>query len=173
MRPTIGNTVSVAFPAFGGKSIEAKVDTGATSASLHATDIHVDGQRKTVTFSCPSLSENAITLDIHSTQDVSSADGGVNERPAVSLDIEIGGVSLSKQVFNLNDRSEMDSHVLLGQNILQAGQFVIDPSASPKEEITESTKDRATIIYDAIQDLLKVKCSLLEFTNALNALKSE
>ena len=55
-----------------------------------------------------------------------SADGGGNTRPVITLDIEIDGTPLTGVEFNLNDRSGMDSQILMGTNIIEAGNFVVD-----------------------------------------------
>lgn len=127
----IGDTTKVSFGAFHSKPIEGKVDSGATTSCLHATDIHVNGG--SVTFKCQALSANVITMSLAGTQDVSSADGGENERPVIRTDVEIDGKLIKNVEFNLNDRSEMDSPVLIGQNILKAGGFVIDVTHNDKQ----------------------------------------
>ena len=136
---TIGNEVTITFISIGNKSVSGKVDTGATTCSLHATNIAVNSGQQAVSFSCPELSSNNITVAIAGMQDVSSADGGEQARPIIKLDIEIDGVQMKDIAFNLNDRSNMDSMVLIGQNALQAGGFLID--VSKNETQTESVED--------------------------------
>ena len=120
----IGNEVEVNFTSLGNRSLMGKVDTGATTSSLHATNIKVAGNR--VTFVCEHLSNNAITMELSGAQEVHSADGGGQQRPIVKFNIDIAGKAMSGVAFNLNDRSNMDDPVLIGQNILQAGGFIID-----------------------------------------------
>jgi hypothetical protein len=124
----VGNTVKVEFVTFGNRSVDGKVDTGATTSSLHATDIKVNQQQRTVSFHSPSLSDNIVTLDLAGVQEVHSADNGGEPRPMVSLDVAIDGKPINGATFNLNDRSKMDTQILIGQNILKAGGFVIDPN---------------------------------------------
>ena len=47
-------------------------------------------------------------------------------REAVRLEVEIGG-KLVEGNFTLADRSHMTYPVLIGQNILRKGNFLIDP----------------------------------------------
>ena len=122
---TIGNEVEVRFSAFN-KSVPGKVDTGATTSSLNATRISVSQDGTKVSFQSPVLSDNVVTLSIESQQEVHSADGGGQQRPVVKMDVEIEGVRLGEVEFNLNDRSGMDNDILIGQNILKAGNFIID-----------------------------------------------
>lgn len=120
---TLGKTADVDFADFR-KTINGKVDTGATTSSLHASKIKVSGSQ--VSFVAPQLSDNVITMDLSSHQEVASADGGNQTRPVVNFDITINGVNMHNVEFNLNDRSNMDSAILIGQNILTDGEFVVD-----------------------------------------------
>jgi hypothetical protein len=121
---TIGNTVCIRFMSLGDKDITGKVDTGATTSSMHATNIQQSGNQ--ISFICPYISDRAITMDLDGSQDVASADGGNNKRPMIKLDISVDGVELPGISFNLNDRSEMDCPILIGQNIIKSGNFIID-----------------------------------------------
>ena len=129
---TLGNYAEVKFTSLqDAKPVKAKVDTGATMSSLHATDVNVSGN--TVSFVSDVLSPNKITMDASSMQDIASADGGVEKRPVVKFDVEIDGVPLHDVDFNLNDRTNMDTPILIGQNVLKDGQFVIDPEGGHDE----------------------------------------
>lgn len=132
----IGNTVEVNFANFGQRVTTGKVDTGATTSSLHADQIRVNDANQTVSFVSNVISPNVVTLALKGVQEVHSADNGGKHRPTVELDVVIDGVSIDKALFNLNDRGSMDTPVLIGQNILQAGGFIIDPS-KPVSESSE------------------------------------
>ena len=127
----IRNHVPVRFASVGNKEITGKVDTGATTSSLHATNVKTHGNQ--VSFVCDELSPNVITMDMDGAQTVHTADNGGDHRPIVKLDVEVNGVPIRDAVFNLNDRSNMDSKILLGQNILQAGNFVVDVNQGNEE----------------------------------------
>lgn len=129
----IGNYAPVTFVMFN-KAIEGKIDTGATTSSLHASNIQTDKSGTRVSFVCEELSPNVITLEMDGAQEVHSADNGGDVRPTVKFDIEINGVLLKGMTFNLNDRSKMDSPLLVGQNILQSGHFVIDVKKDSEPE---------------------------------------
>lgn len=153
----IGNEVMVNFPQFN-KDINSKVDTGATTSSLHANEIQINKEQNSVTFNCSILSDNSITMDLEGIQEVTSSDAGGQDRPIVKFDININGIDLHDITFNLNDRSEMDSPILIGQNILQQGHFLIDVQKDTEEEkVSESVfdnKPNKTAILNAI-DILK------------------
>lgn len=122
---TLGSYVNVYFP-YLDKTIKGKVDTGATTSSLHGTNINIETKHNTVSFMCSALSNNIITLPLKGTQEVRSADGGSETRPVVSFDVKINDTLLKNMDFNINDRSNMDVPLLIGQNILKAGEFIVD-----------------------------------------------
>lgn len=119
----IGNEADITFVDIG-KTIKGKVDTGATTSSIHATNIKINQHQ--VSFVCDVISPNVITMDIAGSQEVHTADAGGEQRPTVKFNIKINDVQLPNVLFNLNDRSNMDDPVLIGQNILQAGNFIVD-----------------------------------------------
>ena len=104
------------------QTILARIDTGATSSSL---DINL-----------------AAKLDLsqsHKSKLIKSA-SGVRHRPIVTAKIRMEGLTITEE-FSLVDRSHMSYPVLIGQNILKKGNFLIDPqkewgkyqNRSPKE----------------------------------------
>lgn len=145
----IGNTVEVHFISFGNKTAMGKVDTGATTSCLHATNISVNKGQNTVSFYSDVISNNLVTLDLAGVQEVRSADAGGENRPLVRFDIEINGKFLKDAAFNLNDRSNMDTEILIGQNVLQAGDFQIDVS---KDEEPEQTQPVAPQTNSALEN---------------------
>lgn len=176
---TLGNHASVAFPMFN-KEVEGKIDTGATTSSLHATDIRINNGR--VSFKCELFSTNIITLPVEGTQEVHSADFGGDKRPIVRMDVEIDGVPLKGVMFNLNDRSKMDSKLLIGQDVLKAGNFHVDVNKNQEapagETLPESTEVKIdeTKIYEAIQLLADSNITISDFvkylkTEAVNRIK--
>lgn len=168
----IGNTVEVTFATFN-RTVECKVDTGATTSSLHAVNIKIDKSRNAVQFSCEALSGNVITLPLNGTQEVHSADAGGNERPVVALDIEIAGHPLKGALFNLNDRSGMDSKILIGQNVLQATNVVIDPkkgeTEAPAEQPGMSARNEAAVLK-AVEVLVENNVSFEELVKYLRTI---
>lgn len=159
---TLGDKTEVTFPDLGGGvKVKAKIDSGATTSSLHAEHIQVNGDQ--VTFASSALGNRRFTMSLVGNQDVRSADGGEKQRPMIKLNIELGGQQLSGVAFNLNDRSGMDSPVLIGQNVLRAGNFVIDVSKSPPDQGSpEQTQQGPTEqqILDALNILREANMSL-------------
>lgn len=147
-RDIIGDFAEVRFTNLPSSSyIRGKVDTGATISCLHADTYSIDKEKKLVTFKCSYLSNNSLTLGLADMQSVQSANG-TDYRPVVEMDININGTVLSKMQFNLNDRSEMDAPILIGQNVLEAGKFLIDPTVNENNSI--SWPDLSVYLMEAI-----------------------
>ena len=169
----LGNNVPIKFPLLSHQPIVGMIDTGATTSSLHATNIQQKGD--SVTFQCPQLSDNLITLDLYGQQEVVSADAGSNNRPMIKVDIEINNSPLTGVIFNLNDRSDMENPVLIGQNILKLGDFLIDVNKDndSTDDVTESIvlekedNTRNDSIMEAIKILKKHNVTVFELVEFL------
>lgn len=131
----IGNSVVIRIANLpGSKPIKAKVDTGASMCSLHADNWEINRASKTVKFINKHISPNIITLPIVDQQPISSADGGTEYRPVVELNIVINDTPHKKVQFNLNDRSGMQDQVLIGQNVLKQGKYLINPQQESAQD---------------------------------------
>jgi hypothetical protein len=130
----LGGTVQVGFIQFPrSQNIKAKVDTGASISSLHGEDIRIDKQNNRVSFRAPFLSNNTLTVPLVTNQAVKSPDGGIQYRPVIMLDIQINNQKISGVEFNINDRAHMSHDVLIGQNVLERGKFLINPSMESQD----------------------------------------
>jgi hypothetical protein len=142
----VGDIVRVVFTSLTApKEIQGKIDTGATISSLHADRYTVKGTN--IEFECKPLTDHVITVPLKTQHAVKSPDGGTVYRPVVELDVKVNGKLIKGAMFNLNDRSHMDQPVLIGQNVLQAGKFFVDPAR------TESVKG---VDWDELQLLSEV-----------------
>lgn len=137
---TVGELEPVEFVALGA-TLKAKMDTGATTCSIHATDIKSD-ESGMVTFICQELSPNTIRLQTSGAQTVHTSDNGGEDRPVVLFDIQLGGTLIRNVAFNLNDRSGMDTPVLIGKNVLELG-FVVDVSKDGEQQPVGDDTDLA------------------------------
>jgi len=146
----IGDVVDVTIISIPNSSpMKGKVDTGADISSIHAEDWNVgNGQ---VSFNCPELSENKITLPVIEKQAIKSSNGDMEYRPVIELNIKINEQQLTNVMFNLNDRGTMSYPMLVGQNILEVGGFMIDPTINDPDKIEEDFE----IDWEVLQEQFK------------------
>jgi hypothetical protein len=93
----------------------ARIDTGATSSSI---DLNLASK----------LQLGPITK----TKVVKSA-SGIKKRPFIKVRIKLNEQIIEEE-FTLADRSHMTYPVLIGQNILKMGNFLIDPKKEEGEK---------------------------------------
>jgi hypothetical protein len=109
-------------------SVVAKVDTGAEMCSLHAEQVQINRGERTVSFVCPHLSRSKLTVPLVDQQTIKTSGGDTTYRAVIQPSLKIKGKILKDIQVNLNDRGEMDEPMLVGQNALQDGNFLIDPN---------------------------------------------
>lgn len=109
-------------------SVVGKVDTGAEMCSLHAEQVQLNREERTVTFVCPQLAHSRITSPLVDQQAIKTSGGETTYRAVIRASLKIKGKILKDIEINLNDRSEMDHPMLVGQNALEVGKFLIDPN---------------------------------------------
>lgn len=127
-RTILGEVADVRFTSLPSSSIlKGKVDTGATICSLHCDDYNINQESQQITFTCTDLSNNKITVPLVNMQAVKNSQG-VDNRPVIEMSVKIGEQTFEGIQFNLNNREKMDYPVLIGQNLLDKGKFLIDPT---------------------------------------------
>jgi ribosomal protein S6--L-glutamate ligase len=120
----IGWREKVSLPELGIGTFVAKIDTGARSAALHATDIRVEGHH--VKFTVPLKGRNHhCTLPLKDRRRVKSSSGHSQTRAVVETTVKIGRHVLSIDV-TLTDRTDMGVAMLLGRASLD-GRFLVHP----------------------------------------------
>ena len=152
-REVIGDFVELRFVALPSSSfIRGKVDTGATICSLHCDQFQVNEQSQQITFKCKQLSNNSITVPMTEQQAVKNADG-TEYRPVIEMSVKVGEQVIENVKFNLNNRSTMDAPVLIGQNLIKAGNFLIDPKqVAEAMTVTRMDDEEDAIDVDGIID---------------------
>lgn len=151
----VGDIVDVMITSIPNSNVmKGKVDTGADVSSIHAEEWDIDNGQ--VTFICPELSENRITLPVIEKQAIRSSNGDVEYRPVVELSIKVNDQSLTNIMFNLNDRGKMSYPMLVGQNILEKGGFMIDPTINdPDAPIDEEVEFDWEAVNEEFKDTTK------------------
>ena len=125
----------LALPDFGVKRIKAKVDTGARSSSLHASEIEeivVEG-RTFVQFQIHplqrSLKKSALVrAPLIEYRTVRSSIGEAQERPVVLTSVQLMSQRWEIEL-TLANRTEMGFRMLLGREAVR-GRFLVDPGNS-------------------------------------------
>ncbi len=133
--PVLGWREWIALPGLGVDRIKAKLDTGARSSALHATDLErfedPGGPYLRFTLHPRQRSvEEALRVEARlvDERNVRSSSGARELRPVVLLDLEVAGVRWSAEV-TLTRRDRMGFRMLLGRTALR-GRFLVDPGRS-------------------------------------------
>ncbi|HSR74887.1 MAG TPA: RimK/LysX family protein [Sulfurovum sp.] len=118
--------------------LDAKIDTGADSCSLHCDDIHVQGDA--VTFLLQDEVHEAyhgkkMTLPIHKIKKVKSSNGRSEERVFIKSSIKLGSKAYQAEI-SLTNRENMKYPMLIGRRFL-SHHYLIDVS---RKYITQKEK---------------------------------
>ena len=127
----IGRLEKVDFLEIGLEDIDAKIDTGAYTSSLHCYDIeekNVDGKQvlyiKFLDDQHPAYNNMSLHFEHYSKVRVRSSSGHLEERFKIKTKIRLGK-NIYKTEFTLADRSSMKYPILLGRKILK-NRFLVD-----------------------------------------------
>lgn len=131
MLQTIGRVEVVDLPEWELLELEAKIDTGAYSSSLHCHHIEEfkkDG-KSFVRFNLldpehPAYNEKLFELPIFDQRDVKSSNGQIQTRYFVKTNIDFFNTTYPIEL-SLTDRSEMKYPLLIGRKFL-TGKFVVN-----------------------------------------------
>lgn len=129
----IGRNEYVSLPNLQFSDIDAKIDTGAYSCSIHCDDIRLDEDAFEVHFrllddSHPAYHERDIVLPVYEIRRVKSSNGTVQERIFIQTVIELGGQAYEAEL-SLTDRANMKYPMLIGRNFLE-GHYIVDVALS-------------------------------------------
>lgn len=125
---TLGAREIISFPLLGIDEIEARVDTGAKSSSLHAEEIEEIEKEGTkyVSFVVPAAEGRRFETDEFTVRRIKSSNGQIQRRYAVEITVMLYGEKY-KTDFTLAARHAMKFPVLLGRRILK-NNFIVDVS---------------------------------------------
>ena len=121
----IGWREKVSLPQLGVGTFSAKIDTGARSAALHATDICQDDHHVTFILPLPRRNHHC-RLPLKGLRRVKSSNGQIETRAVVETDVKIGRQILRMEV-TLTDRTDMGVAMLLGRSSIGHG-FLVHPT---------------------------------------------
>jgi hypothetical protein len=123
----IGRAENISFPEFEIVKVPARVDTGAKTSAVWATDIHE--QNGVLSFKLFGPSSPFYTGQVCQTTRfekivVASSIGEPQERYKVRIRVKLKGRRILAR-FTLADRSQQTYPILVGRNVLR-GKFVVD-----------------------------------------------
>ncbi len=129
----IGRIEKIDFPEFSISNLDAKIDTGAYTSSLHChhiVPIDKNGE-EWVQFivldpNHPEYEENPFSCPLHKVRKVKSSNGQIQERYTIKRKVRFFGKIRTIEL-TLTDRSEMKFPVLLGRKFL-TNKFLVDVS---------------------------------------------
>jgi hypothetical protein len=118
--------------------LDAKIDTGADSNSLHCDDIFIDNDNKFVYFTLldkvhPAYHRKKIKMPLYKIKKVKSSNGIIQLRATIQVSVSFFGKKYKTDI-SLTDRSDMKYPMLIGRKFL-ANRFLVDVS---KEYLTKA-----------------------------------
>ena len=129
----VGRVETIAFPELGIHAIEAKIDTGAFSTAIHASEVWLTSENeievlnfKLLDPSHPEYKDQVYKSKKFSRKKVRSSNGKLEKRFILKTEIILGGKKRITQL-SLTDRSKMRYPVLVGRKVLKNG-FLVDVS---------------------------------------------
>lgn len=131
----IGTIELIAFPQEALQAVPAKVDTGADSSSLWASNIVENGQKLSFTLfdrTSSLYSGKALTTTDYKVISVRNSFGHAEYRYKVKLPIVLGGRKL-RAAFTLSNRANNRYPVLIGRKTLH-GKFLVDVTRKPLKD---------------------------------------
>ena len=146
----VGWRERVDLPLLGLSNLKAKIDTGARTSALHATDIETferDGipwVRFHTRFDDDSI-DTDVECPIHDQRDIKNTSGIPETRIVIRTKFRIGkrlwAIDLS-----LTERSDMKFRMIVGRTALRKRHILVDPSKSNLTKPTFAThKDKTRI----------------------------
>ena len=127
----IGRKEDIDLPELKLKGVDAKIDTGAYSSSIHCHHIELtkkDGKKvlkfKLLDPEHESYQRKTFVFKTFKTTKVKSSNGKSENRFVITTNVEIFGRKF-KTEFTLTDRSDMKFPILLGRKFIQQG-FIVD-----------------------------------------------
>jgi hypothetical protein len=126
---TIGRLEKIDLPEWDLFGLEAKIDTGAYTSSLHCHHIKCNEDKSIVLFELldPSHEDyngKIIKMPVHKIKQVKSSNGISEERIVIITRIILAGYKIKAQL-SLADRTEMRYPLLVGRRLLK-NRFLVD-----------------------------------------------
>lgn len=143
-RKIIGRVEKTDFPGIGTSDVSARIDTGAQTSAIWASQAIVQDGRLGVVFfdkDSPHYTGEMHFFDDFTLGMVASSNGQAEERYKIRLVVCLGGKKIRAR-FTLADRSTQVYPVLIGRNTLR-GKFVVDVKQGDAQVSAEKERSKA------------------------------
>jgi len=122
----IGRREFVDFPLLGISSVEAKVDTGAYTSSIHCENITInyENSKPILYFTIVEGEVKTFRFEEYTQKKIKNSFGEMEERYVIKTLIHIGRKKINLSI-SLSNRDNMRYPVLIGRRVLKA-KFLID-----------------------------------------------
>lgn len=120
----IGRREFVSFPLLNIHKVEAKIDTGAYTCSIHCRNIILNTTNGKPVLTFQLLDDTVYSFDEFTRKKIKNSFGEMEERYIIKTLIGIGKKKI-KTTISLSDRGNMRYPVLIGRRLLK-GKFIID-----------------------------------------------
>jgi hypothetical protein len=122
----IGRREFVDIPVLGVSGLEAKIDTGAYTSSIHCDNLTVnyENHRPVLYFTLDQNKERTLRFEDFAQKTIKNSFGEMEERFVIRVVVRIGNKRV-KSTISLSNRDNMRYPVLIGRRLLK-GKFLID-----------------------------------------------
>ena len=147
----IGRSELVNFPEQGLLSVAARIDTGAKTSSIWASNIvETDGQLRFTLFDTASDHYTGTVYEArnYALKVVASSNGISEERYVVKLLLVLAGRKIRAR-FTLANRSAQAYPVLVGRNVLR-GKFLVDVTRG--QPLLDQERKRSKVLQSQLRD---------------------
>lgn len=139
----IGRSELVTFPEIQEKPIPARIDTGAKTSAVWASEIVEDGNSLSFVLfnkTNPYYTGKPYTVNYFEKRMIASSIGAAQLRYVVRIVVELKGKKI-RSFFSLADRSQQAYPILIGRNVLR-GKFLVDVQSGRPDILAERRRRR-------------------------------
>lgn len=124
----IGRREFVDFPELNLNAVEAKIDTGAYTSSLHCESIVVnyENSKAILYFTIEPGQNSPFRFEEFKQKKIKNSFGEMEERYVIKTVVKLGGKKI-RSTISLSNRDNMRYPVLIGRRLVK-GKFLIDPN---------------------------------------------
>jgi hypothetical protein len=122
----IGRREFIDFPELNLKGIEAKIDTGAYTSSLHCENISInyENSKPILYFTIEPGQQKPFRFEHFAQKKIKNSFGEMEERFVINTQVKLGRKKI-RSVISLSNRDNMRYPVLIGRRLIK-GKFLID-----------------------------------------------